>query len=151
MSKFSDALLSGIATGDPVGAAVNGGLGLMNSLLNRSAIKKQNQLQMDLARENNEFQRKFAIDMFNMENAYNTPVQQMQRLNAAGINGASAFADGASASTGQADGASGISPIQPNTMPVPSVSQGVVDTLGELGQLVKLRSDVDLNDAKSRE
>lgn len=93
--------------------------------------RENNQLQLDAMRENNAFNKQSAIDMFNMEAAYNSPEAQKERLLAAGINPATLYGQGGSvggsvnASTPSAS-SSGVSPSMPSfsvpTMqPMPSV------------------------------
>lgn len=94
------------AANPAVGAAISGGSGMLGSvfsgLFNRAAIRKQNQANMKINQMNNEFnaleaakardwqteensvQREWQERMWNMENEYNTPAAQRQRLLEAG-------------------------------------------------------------------
>lgn len=106
-----------------------------------------NQLQIDMMRENNEWSRQQAIDMFNMENEYNNPSAQAQRLLSAGFNPAVALSNGAIASsTGNAAvpsaAGSSISPSMPSfatpTMQVPkSTWLGSIEAMAALGNAVE--------------
>lgn len=93
---------------DPWTAAIGGGLGLIGGLfqgynnrkineMNIAMQRETNALNERLFRENMSYQHneridqdtrnwKHAIDMFNMENAYNSPDQQVKRMIAAGLN-----------------------------------------------------------------
>lgn len=93
---------------DPWTAAIGGGLGIIGGLfqgynnrkineMNIAMQRETNALNERLFRENMSYQHneridqdtrnwKHAIDMFNMENAYNSPEQQVKRMIAAGLN-----------------------------------------------------------------
>lgn len=81
--------------------------------------RENNQMQLDAMRENNAFNKQSAIDMFNMEADYNSPLATKARLLAAGINPATMYGQGSSiggtvnASTPSAS-SSGISPSMPS-------------------------------------
>lgn len=53
---------------------------------NLTIARENNQAMLDAMREQNEFNRKQAIDMFNMENEYNSPTNAIRRMLAAGMN-----------------------------------------------------------------
>ena len=99
------------------------------------SVQQANAMQLQIARENNSaqermlmmnnaFNRQQAIDMFNMENAYNSPEHMRELLVEGGYNPATMYQNGAQiarsdASTPQA-ASSGITPTMPNIQPVPS-------------------------------
>lgn len=100
------------------------------------------QAQIDMMRENNQFSRDMAIDMFNLENQYNSPVELVKRLEAAGINPAVYFGQGAG-SVANADASSPssagstISPslptlTTPNIQAAPPIVSGFIDGLQQL-------------------
>lgn len=104
--------------------------------------RENNQMQLDAMRENNAFNKQSAIDMFNLEAAYNDPSAQKERLLAAGFNPATLYGQGGSvggsvnASTPSAS-SSGISPSMPNfvtpTMQTPpSVLNGMFGNIESL-------------------
>lgn len=73
------------------GASVLGGVG--SSLLNKSAQKDANKANMELAK----FQWDKNLDMWKMQNAYNSPEQQMARLREAGLNPNLVYGNGSAA------------------------------------------------------
>ena len=79
-----DAFLSGM------GGVINGIFSSSNTdytnRTNARLVKETNEANARINRENNEFNRSLAVQMFNMENAYNDPKEQMKRLKAAGVN-----------------------------------------------------------------
>lgn len=132
---------------DPLlGSAITGGSSLLGSLFaglaqnaavkntnktNLEIARQNNQTSMDIARQNNEmqvamqrennaFNRNSALEMFNLENEYNTPEAQKQRLLAAGLNPSTMYGGSSQAASGNADGStpsaatSGISPSMPS-------------------------------------
>lgn len=65
-----------------------------NNQIQQQIARENNQLQVDMMRENNRYSRDLAIELFNLENAYNTPEAQMQRLIEAGLNPATMYGSG---------------------------------------------------------
>ena len=65
-----------------LGTIVGGLAGLGDSLLQRSGQQEANRTNIKLARE----QRQWQEDMWNMQNKYNHPIQQMVRMRQAGLN-----------------------------------------------------------------
>lgn len=87
-----------------LGSLIGGGL----NMLSQSVANEQ---RMELAQYQNQWQqqeneRAFAraLEMWNLENAYNTPLAQRQRLEAAGANPMLAFGNGVNISTGNSSG-----------------------------------------------
>lgn len=102
--------------------------------------QENNALQERLLKYNNEWNRQQAIDMFNLENAYNSPLAQVQRLREAGLNpavmmeGAGGAAVGNSSAAAPTAASAGISPSLPSlTTPrvdaVPPMSVGFLNAL----------------------
>lgn len=92
-----------------VGAAlVAGGTSLLGNALGASSARAANATNLQIARENNQAQRElfheqmaYNTDMWNKQNQYNLPVNQVQRLLAAGINPAAVYGNGAISEAGQ--------------------------------------------------
>lgn len=116
--------------------------------------RENNALQQSMLRENNEFNRQQAIDMFNLENAYNSPLAQVRRFSEAGLNpaimmqGAGGTASGNSSASAPTAAAAGISPVMPTlTTPhmeaVPPMALGFIEAMASLSQ-------IDLNRANAR-
>lgn len=79
-------------------AGIGAALGLGSSAISYAGQQKANQTNIRLAKEGREHD----VNMWNMQNAYNTPEMQMQRLKEAGLNPNLIYGDG-KASTGNAD------------------------------------------------
>ena len=111
--------------------------------------RENNQMQLDAMRENNAFNKQSAIDMFNMEAAYNSPEATKQRLLEAGINPATMYAQGSSiggtvnASTPSAS-SSGISPSMPSLVaPHMETPPSVLNTMfGNLESVSRIVSNI---------
>lgn len=92
---------------------------------NLRIARETNEAQLAAMRENNEFNRSQAIEMFNLENAYNDPLAQSKRLSAAGINPRNVLGQGGSMAVGQVDtptaASSGVNYVAPQMAPVPSM------------------------------
>lgn len=88
--------------------------------MNMQIARENNQMQLASMRENNDFNRAMALEMFDLENAYNHPVEAVARLKAAGLNPSTMYGQGVAGASGFADGstpsasASGITPSMPN-------------------------------------
>lgn len=113
---------------------VLGGIGsIANGLLGRSSQKEANETNINIAkmnndamlqanRENNQWNRATALEMFNKENEYNDPSAVRARLEAAGFNPSVAMGNGSQFTTaGQVD--------TPTASPIPSFQQATVAPL----------------------
>lgn len=76
-----------------IGALIAGGASLLGSALGFGSQKKTNKANMELARYQNEWQTQENekayqrnLQMWNLQNEYNSPTQQMARLRSAGLN-----------------------------------------------------------------
>lgn len=76
-----------------IGALIAGGASLLGSALGFGSQKKTNKANMELAKYQNEWQTQENekayqrnLQMWNLQNAYNSPTQQMARLRTAGLN-----------------------------------------------------------------
>lgn len=156
-------LLDGISKFLGVGAdALTGGMfGLGTSLLNgvmnansqRSAndtnirlAQMNNEASMQMMRENNEFNKQAAIDMFNMQNEYNDPSAQVARLRKAGINPAAVLGGQGTtiANTGNVaapSSAGNVSLTTPHVQPVTPVSSQMLESLVTMSQIGLNRSN----------
>ena len=86
--------------------AIGSGLGIIDNVVGRNSIKKQN-----------ERDRQFQLDMWNATNTYNSPASQMERLKAAGLNPNLVYGNGSATNT-----ASNITPTA--SKPIPSAMVG---------------------------
>lgn len=137
-------LISGIAQNKAQKSANQANIDIANdnNRTQREIAAANNQLQVDMMRENNQFSRDMAIEMFNLENNYNSPVEQVKRLQEAGINPAVYFAN-ANGSAGTGDIAtpsaagSTVSPqlpsmVTPNIQAAPPIVTGAIDAMAQL-------------------
>lgn len=130
---------------------INGGSGIISSLIggiaqNRSVrntnatnlqiARETNQMQLDAMREQNKFNRDTALEMFNLENAYNTPAAQSARLLESGFNPAVALGNGAvgaSMASASAPISSGLPTfVTPTMQAPPSVLMSAADSISKL-------------------
>lgn len=103
--------------GATLGAAAVGGFGsLLDNLFGSNNQSSANATNVHLAQLNNQFnermmekQMDYNLEMWNKQNAYNTPAEQMKRLKDAGINPYMALG---SVQSGQAGSVGGINPAQ---------------------------------------
>lgn len=107
---------------------------------NLEIARQNNETSIQLARENNEFARQHAIDMFNLENAYNDPSKQVERLSAAGLNPAAMMETAGGTAVGNSSGSGMVSPSLPSlTTPhveaVPPMAVGFLEALSSLSQI----------------
>lgn len=84
--------------------------------MQRQIAQMNNDTAISMMRENNEWSRQQAIDMFNMENNYNSPLEQVKRLRAAGINPAVALGGSTTSIANSGDIST------PQSSPVPAMS-----------------------------
>lgn len=147
VAEVGSSLISGIAGNAAQKSANKANIQIaeQNNQTQRDIAAANNQNQIDMMRENNQFSRDMALEMFNLENEYNSPVEQLKRLQEAGVNPAVYFAN-QNGSAGTADGAtpsaagSTISPQLPNmvTPTVQAVPPIVTGVLGALTQLANI-------------
>lgn len=144
-----------------LGAAVIGaGASLLGNVFGSSSNSSANKTNLKLAAQNREFQREmynrqmaYNTDMWNKQNEYNDPSNQVERLRAAGINPYLALQNGNGVGVAQsaggvnppAGGATQVNPFVPDT-------RGFVDSAMQLSQLLfqskKQDSEVALNNAE---
>lgn len=102
------------AGGSGLGSALGGIASGIGSLFGIGRGRRQNKRNI----QNMKMQYKLDKNMFDYQNAYNTPAQQMQRLKSAGLNPALMYGQG---TTGNASG-------YPQTKPLPQYQETPVDT-----------------------
>lgn len=156
-------------------AVISAGAGIINGisdLFSKKSANKQNiamqretnALNYQMFQEGNEFNRQMAFDMFNAENEYNLPKNQVKRLLDAGLNPALA-GENATATTGNGDAstpsAAAASPmVAPQVQPVGSPFQSVFANIEQLasafekvnrGNLDSAQKEFVLEQAKSEQ
>lgn len=112
---------------------------------NKEIAAANNEWSLNAMREQNAFNSQQAIDVFNMENEYNTPAMQMQRLRNAGINpaialggSATSVANSGDASTPTAAGLpTPVTPqiVSPHFQPVTPFTGGFIQALGDFAKM----------------
>lgn len=93
-----------------VGDVLNFGGGLIQGARNRRAQRKENQRQRQWASDMFDLQNQRDIEFWRMQNAYNDPLAQMERLKNAGLNPNLVYGSGADAQAG---------PIATHSAPTP--------------------------------
>lgn len=88
--------------------ALQAGASALGNVLGLGSAISSNKTNLQIARENNQAQRElfheqmaYNTDMWNKQNQYNLPVNQVQRLLAAGINPAAVYGNGTMSEAGQ--------------------------------------------------
>ena len=88
--------------------ALQAGASALGNVLGFGSSSSANKTNLQIARENNQAQREmfheqmaYNTDMWNKQNQYNLPVNQVQRLLAAGINPAAVYGNGTMSEAGQ--------------------------------------------------
>lgn len=89
---------------------------------NRRAQQKENEKQRQWSREMYDLQNQRDIEFWNMQNAYNDPLAQMQRLNEAGLNPHLVYGNGADTQAG---------PIATHSAPQPNTKAPQFAPLGD--------------------
>lgn len=92
-----------------VGASlITAGASALGNILGFASSKAANETNLEIARQNNQAQREmfheqmaYNTDMWNKQNEYNLPANQVQRLLAAGINPAAVYGNGTMSEAGQ--------------------------------------------------
>lgn len=151
---------------DLVGAGIGAGASILSAKENAKAqreanatnlqiARENNEAQAAMQRENNEFNRQQAIDMFNMENAYNDPLAQKERLENAGFNPLNVLGESGSMAVGQVDtpqsAAAGITPSMASMQPVPSVFGTLLGNWEQISKIYENFSKAGVNAATKQD
>lgn len=144
-----------------IGSAIIGGLGkLFGAGASAASQAETNRTNLQIARETNEqnykmFQEQlgFTEDMWNMQNAYNDPSQQMERFRNAGINpymamGVMNGGNAEAVSTPSPNPAITGAPMQSVLSGIGDVSGAVSDTIDDVGKLIDLETRSEKNKAE---
>lgn len=123
----------------PIAAAVGAGASLLGQVFNNSSQRRTNDRQERFAREMWDKQGQREVEYFNMQNAFNDPSAQMQRLQNAGLNPNLVYGNGA---TTEAAGLSPRGPQQPNF-------QAPQMDLGSVAQQAMMFRQADANIART--
>lgn len=124
------AISAGLQLGlSALGALGNAGLGLWTNNQNVAAQERINAQNIAATRENNALARQWALDDWNRTNAYNSPVQQMQRLREAQLNPHLVYGNGAQ------NTATMVSRTEPRTPSINAPQRSMLDVSG-VGDIV---------------
>ena len=96
-----------------------------------------NQNRKEIARQN-ELDRQFQLDMWNRTNDYNSPIKQMERLKAGGLNPNLVYGNGATTT------ANNITPIASKPLPAPNTGQVLQSGIMQIADLEQKRMQNDL-------
>lgn len=109
-------------------AAASGAASLLGSGLNAYFTEKNNQRNIAATEKANNLSYQRAVEMWNKQNLFNSPVEQMQRLHAAGLNPNLIYGNG-SAAPGDAGDFSNPAVVAPHTNAVQLGKLGVADAI----------------------
>lgn len=128
---------TGLVGGAP-GALLSMGTSLIGSIFGNNMNRKNQERTQAWQEKMNLQQQQWQEDMWNMNNAYNSPQAQMQRLQAAGLNpnNASAAILGTNATSQMAQ-----QPTIPNGNPIPGVN---VDLVGAMNEGMRTNKEMQL-------
>lgn len=146
-------------------AAVSGGSSflssLMNNLFNISSQNKTNKLNYQMFKESQDFASQeaqkafdresgFAWDMFNAENAYNTPLAMLERLHEAGLSPFDYFSNGnyVGASGNSVSGNIAPSPVS-HAMQAPSLDLNMNGAINSFAQVIQTLADSKYKNAQT--
>lgn len=125
--------------------ALQGGFGLLGNLLGFGSTQATNKANKNLMR----YQYDLNLDLWNKNNAYNTPIAQMERLRTAGLNPNLIY--GSSANTGVSSSPAS-SPSAPTMQSYQNFgSLGIGEALDRYMGLETMQSQIDLNSAKTNQ
>ena len=96
-----------------------------------------NQNRKEISRQN-ELDRQFQLDMWNRTNDYNSPLKQMERLKAGGLNPNLVYGNGATTT------ANNITPIASKPLPAPNTGQVFQSGIMQIADLEQKRLQNDL-------
>lgn len=138
LSKY-DGILSVFPLAAAVGAGALLGGSIIGSSSSAAAQSKANETNLQIARETNaanaalaQQQQNWNIDLWNMQNEYNTPAAQMQRYKDAGLNPNLIYGSG-SGSSGNATAVSSVAPARMERASVQPVNyfQGIAQGMSQ--------------------
>lgn len=133
-----------------IGAGSQVGGGLLGSLM----TGRQNRRSMDFSREMYERQYRDAIEFWNMQNAYNAPIAQMNRFTRAGLNPNLIYGQGNSGNAGSIP----VPSVERPQFDVPPIGQSIADAGQSYMNAIydldikatqKLLLDAQINDVKA--
>lgn len=102
---------------DPISAGITAGAGLVGGLFNAGSQARQNRLNRKFQSEENQKARDYNTMMWEKNNEYNDPTQQMVRLKNAGINPHLAYSQGAVTNTSSSPASSNASSMPEGRAP----------------------------------
>lgn len=125
---------------------ISGGGSLLSSGLNLIGVNMANQANMKLA----EYQADRNLELWNLNNEYNTPAKQMERYKAAGLNPNLIYGNGSSSAGNSSSPAAGynppdIKPLSINGNPFASATQAFLDGLSVSSTVAKNNSETAVN------
>lgn len=84
----------------PLAPVISAGADILSTGINAVLTSEQNRKNREFAQKQADQQRVYALDDYHMQNAYNSPASQMERLKAAGLNPNLVYGNGATATGG---------------------------------------------------
>lgn len=122
------------------------GAGIASAISNYQSVRHTNKSQMDLA----QYQADRNLELWNLNNAYNTPQAQMERYKAAGLNPNLIYGEGGASSGNSSSPATGYSAPtlrspQVDTSFIPTAAQQVMNGLVNASAVSKANSETAMN------
>lgn len=142
----------GKAIGSVASPLISGAFGIGSAILGNKSQKDTNQTSMQIAQMNNEWsermmekQHAYDVEMWNKNNAYNTPQAQRERYESAGLNPAMMMQGG---NAGVAQGGSSVgmpSPTTPNIQPLryEGFANAISNTIQQSMMIAKNTAEID--------
>lgn len=129
----------------PFGSLIAGGASLLGSGLNAISTGIQNRRSQNFSRDMYRMQLNDNIKLWNMQNEYNSPVNQVKRLKEANLNPALLYGSGASGASGSAGAVSRADVKNPhfNTPDLSGIGMAGIQALNNMYALEKQKVEVD--------
>lgn len=148
-SDPTDRGFGGGGSGDVIGAAIAAGAGLYDSYQNRKAARENTDKNIAAAKREAELAYQRSVEMWHMQNAYNSPQSQMQRFIEGGLNPHLIYGQG---SSGLANSAPQYNPARQEHNYVPMhVSPGLTAILPTLMSVGTWMQNMRLSEAELKQ
>ena len=130
---------------DPISASIAAGGSIINGLLQGS----QNRANRKWQERENEKARQFNLKMWELNNEYNSPVNQMKRLKEANINPHLAYSNGSAMNTSNAPASSNASSMPAGVAPQMDIN-GLLQALLTKEQINNIKADTEKKQAEAK-
>lgn len=128
-------------------AAINNGSQIIGTLVNRHSQKETNKQQMALQQQ----QQDWNEYMWNKQNEYNSPINQMQLLHEAGLNPNMVYNDGSAFEAAGSPNPTQMPHLEAPQISLPNVGRSLLDSLVSMKQLDQMDANIDATEALARQ